>query len=448
MDKEKEISIFKDEVSVKTDNNHTIESDYAEYDKKNGIIKFKSNIKLQDNKNNIITSNNAEYDENKKIFKSIGLTKIITSENYIIESSDIILNKELNTVVSEKKTIIKDNENNIISLENFEFQKENKIFKSVGLINIQDKLNNSYNFSQLYIDTEKKEILGSDVSAYINNEEFKIDKKNDPRVMANTFISNEDKKVFNKSIFTLCGYRKGKNGEKCPPWTIQASKMLHDNKKKTIYYDNALIKVYNVPIFYLPKLAHPDPSVKRRSGFLPATLINTKNLGSGFKVPYYVALDKDKDFTFTNKLYIDENPLLMGEYRQAFKNSDLILNMGYTKGYKNTSSKKISGDKSHFFTKFTKNFYGDNDSETNFTLQTQDVSNDKYLKLYKIESNLVDYNQNYLENSLNFSHTNNDYFLSVDASIYETLKETYIMTNMNIFFRIFYLIRIYFKVKI
>ena len=31
--------------------------------------------------------------------------------------------------------------------------------------------------------------------------------------MANTFISNEDKKVFNKSIFTLCGYRKGKNGE-------------------------------------------------------------------------------------------------------------------------------------------------------------------------------------------------------------------------------------------
>ena len=35
--------------------------------------------------------------------------------------------------------------------------------------------------------------------------------------MANTFISNEDKKVFNKSIFTLCGYRNGKNGEKCHP---------------------------------------------------------------------------------------------------------------------------------------------------------------------------------------------------------------------------------------
>ena len=53
---------------------------------------------------------------------------------------------------------------------------------------------------------------------------------------------------------------------------------------------------------------------------------------------------------------------------KLLKNSDLILNMGYTKGYKNTSSKKISGDKSHFFTKFTKNFYGDNDSGNKFYL--------------------------------------------------------------------------------
>ena len=52
-----------------------------------------------------------------------------------------------------------------------------------------------------------------------------------------------------------------------PPWTIQSKKMLHDNIKKTIYYDNAIVKVYDFPIFF-PKLSHPDPSVERRSGFL------------------------------------------------------------------------------------------------------------------------------------------------------------------------------------
>ena len=45
--------------------------------------------------------------------------------------------------------------------------------------------------------------------------------------------------------------------------------MKHDRKKKTIFYNNAVIKVYDIPIFYTPYLSHPDPSVDRRSGFLP-----------------------------------------------------------------------------------------------------------------------------------------------------------------------------------
>ncbi len=425
LDKDKEISIFKDDIFVKTDQNHTIKSDYAEYDKKNGIIKFKKNTRLIDNNNNIITTDNAEYNENSQIFKTYGFTKITTADNYIIESEDIILNKKKDYVFSDKKTKVIDKENNIILMSNFNYQKQEKIFKSIGSIKIKDKLKNEYNFSQIYIDTEKEEIIGSDVSAFLNDDNFKVDKKNNPRVMANTFSSNKEESIFSKSIFTLCGYRVGKEKDLCPPWTIQATQMMHDNKKKTIYYDNAVIKVYNFPIFFFPKLAHPDPSVDRRSGFLPPTLKDTKNLGLGIKVPYFFAMGEDKDFTLTNKLYVDENPLHIGEYRQAFKNSNMILNMGYTKGYKETSAKKIPGDKSHLFTKFTHNFESKKGQESNFTFQTQDVSNDKYLKLYKIESNLVDYNQDNLKNSINYSQSENDYFFSLDASIYETLKENY-----------------------
>ena len=50
------------------------------------------------------------------------------------------------------------------------------------------------------------------------------------------------------------------------------------------------------------------------------------------------------------------------------------------------------------------------------TLQSKHkISNDKYLKLYKLDSDLVDYNQNYLENSFNYSRSANDYFLSVEC---------------------------------
>ena len=123
-------------------------------------------------------------------------------------------------------------------------------------------------------------------------------------------------KSFFKKVYLL--YVNIEKGEKCPPWVLKSKKMTHDNKTKTIYYDNAIIKVYNIPIFYFPYLSHPDPTVKRRSGLLPPSFSDTKNLGSSITIPYFWAINDDKNFTATSRLFVDENPLIMGEYHQAF----------------------------------------------------------------------------------------------------------------------------------
>ena len=201
--------------------------------------------------------------------------------------------------------------------------------------------------------------------------------------------------------------------------------MLHDNEKKTIYYNNAIIKVYDIPIFYFPKLSHPDPTVDRKSGFLPPSYTDTKNLGSGFSLPYYWAINKDKDLTFTNKIFVNENPLFLGQYRQAFKDSDLNLDFGYTDGYKKNTATKASGDKSHLFTNFVKNFKFKNDSKGSLKIKTQTVSNDKYLKLYRIKTDLIDYNEEVLENSIDFTFESDDLFFGFNSSAHETLKESY-----------------------
>ena len=289
-------------------------------------------------------------------------------------------------------------------------------------------MKNNYNFSQIYIDTKKKELLGTDIQSYFNDEEFKIDKRNDPRVFANNLKINKEYSEFTKANFTLCGYREN---DKCPPWTIQSTKMLHDSKKKTIYYDNALIKIYNIPVFYTPKFSHPDPSVKRRSGFLTPSFHDTKNLGEGLTVPYFWAIRKDKDFTLTNKLYVNENPLFLGEYRQSFKNSNLIFDMGFTEGYKKTSSTKTKGDKTHFFSKFMKNYKNiSNNSESSLTITTQDSTNDKYFKLYKIDTELIDENIDTLKNTLNFTHSSDEIFLVLIWVFMKRLKKgTMINTN-------------------
>ena len=142
-------------------------------------------------------------------------------------------------------------------------------------------------------------------------------------------------------------------------------------------------------------------------------------------IPYFFAVDEDKNFTLTNRLYVSENPLFFGEYHQVFKGASFLADFGFTDGYKNTSASKKPGQKSHLFAKFVKNFKGKNESENTLSLSVQDVSNDKYLKLYKIKSNLVDYNKDTLESVLNFTHESDDIFFGLNASVYETFKDNY-----------------------
>jgi LPS-assembly protein len=422
INKQNEISIFENKVLIQDEDFNSISSDYAEFDKKNQFLTIKKNVKAIDKFNNILIGEELQYDLNSKIITSVGEIKIVTEDGYTIITKNIILDNINHFIKSENKTKVVDIDKNKIYLENFEYLSKQSIIKSVGLIKVFDNKNNSYEFSQIYIDKKKKEIIGADIKAFLNEKSFKTHNNNKPRVFANTVDIKDSKTTFKNNVFTLCDYRKN---DKCPPWTLQSKEMLHDNEKKTIYYKNALIKIYDVPILYMPYLSHPDPTVDRRSGFLPPRFMNTKNLGNSISVPYYFAIDKDKDFTLTNRLIAREHPIFLGEYRQEFKSSNLLVDAGHTEGYKNTSTLKKGGDKSHFFTKFTKNFTGRNNSDNFFSFNLESASDDKYLKLYKVKSLLTDYNKDVLESSINFSHQNEDLFLGVNSSLYKSLKEDY-----------------------
>ena len=424
IDKKSKITIFENEVVVKDQFNNSFNADYVLYNKESNTLELKGNILSKDSSGNVFKTSKATYDNNKKIFKSFGKSSFETLEGYEIITSDIIIDNKNTFVGSDKETFITDIDGNKIYLENFEYFKQKNIFKSIGLIKIVDKFDNSYNFTQIYIDEKKKEIIGSDAKLYINDNEFKLNKKNKPRVFANIINIKNDKSVFTKSNFTMCNYRKN---DKCPPWELKAGKMTHDKLKKTIFYDNAIVKVYNIPIFYFPKLFHPDPTVKRRSGFLIPSYNDTKNLGSSINVPYFWAIAKDRDLTINSKLFTSEHPLFLGEYKQVFKNSNLIADFGYTGGYKKASKNKKLGDKSHVFLSFLKNFDKTEDINKNLEVNLQHVSDKKYLKLYKIDSNLVNFGTEVLENSVDYSLINDDknHFFSLNASAYRSLADNY-----------------------
>ena len=74
------------------------------------------------------------------------------------------------------------------------------------------------------------------------------------------------------------------------------------------------------------------------------------------------------------------------------------------------------------FLNLQKTFKSENNINSFMKLKFQEVSNDKYLKLYKLESDLVDHNLETLENSIDFTYQNDDLFFGFNSSVYETLK--------------------------
>jgi LPS-assembly protein len=107
-----------------------------------------------------------------------------------------------------------------------------------------------------------------------------------------------------------------------PLWRIRASRVIHDNVERQLYFRNARFEVLSVPVFYIPELRLPDPTVERARGFLAPILVDSAELGRGLKLPYFLPLGEDKDLTLTP--FVAENTTtLEWRYRQAFRNGSL-----------------------------------------------------------------------------------------------------------------------------
>ena len=96
-------------------------------------------------------------------------------------------------------------------------------------------------------------------------------------------IKTESLSVFDGSRFSACNCD-FENGE-TPIWDLRATSTRHDVTTGTIVHRNVRMHIMNVPIGYLPYLAHPDWTVRRRSGFLTPTLVMNTDLGFVASIP-------------------------------------------------------------------------------------------------------------------------------------------------------------------
>jgi LPS-assembly protein len=107
-----------------------------------------------------------------------------------------------------------------------------------------------------------------------------------------------------------------------PLWQIRAKEVIHDSQERQLYFTDAQFRLWDVPVFYLPHLRLPDPSLKRATGFLIPRLRTSSTIGTGVELPYFIAIGDHQDVTLTPFISTDIKSLGV-TYRQAYINGDL-----------------------------------------------------------------------------------------------------------------------------
>ncbi len=156
-------------------------------------------------------------------------------------------------------------------------------------------------------------------------ESLSVVTRDETRIQARRSIRRDGNVTeFEKGKFTAC-----KNDPGQPPlWCISGERIIHDQKAATLTYQNASFDVLGVPVLYLPYFTMPDPSVKRRTGFLSPTFGSSTSLGVMAEIPYYVALDKSYDFLFHPALLSKQGVLFKGDWRQRLENGEYSIKFG------------------------------------------------------------------------------------------------------------------------
>jgi LPS-assembly protein len=120
--------------------------------------------------------------------------------------------------------------------------------------------------------------------------------------------------VFDRGIYTACEACKDAP-ERPPLWQVKAARIIHNNSEKTIYYENASLEIAGIPVAYMPYFWTPDPTVKRKTGFLAPRYVSSPSLGVGRSIPFFWAIAPNYDLTVEPTFLTRQGVLGQAEFR-------------------------------------------------------------------------------------------------------------------------------------
>ena len=131
----------------------------------------------------------------------------------------------------------------------------------------------------------------------------------------------EQRTVFGRSVFSPCNcdYDAGES----PIWDLRSSQSEHNIETQTITHQNVRMHIFGLPVFYFPVLAHPDATVRRRSGLLTPSVSYSNDNGLTLTTPYYQVISPTQDIEFQPTNFQFRGQGLKTIYRQHWDQAEI-----------------------------------------------------------------------------------------------------------------------------
>jgi LPS-assembly protein len=320
---------------------------------------------------------------------------IINAEEKIkIYADEVSVDKIGEKIIATGDAVAINEDNVKIKSNQLTYDKSKNFLEAKGNVILIDQSDNGFFLDELNASDNFNIISGKAVKARLHDES---------RIVGSKFEKKDAISIVENAEYTPCT-EENYLIKNCPGWKLKSKKIYHDTENRTIHYDHAQLQLFNIPVFYLPYFSHPDPSVKKRSGFLMPTIQTDNQLGETFSIPIFLNLSSNRDITFTPNIQTAGNNFYNFNYRHLNDLFDLEINSSIDDNDDNT------GTSNHlFFESKIINPYG------NLNTYLKTTNNDTYMRKNKINNLTV------LKSGVEFDREVNDTFFSIETIGYKHL---------------------------
>lgn len=250
----------------------------------------------------------------------------------LLQADDLVYDNRNNRVIAKGNVEIYYNDN-VLLADEVVYDKTGNTLSAIGNVRLKEPDGSVVNADRLTLRSDFRDGFIRSLRALTQDES---------RVAASNAYRKDGKTVYENGVVTACKPCEA-HPERPPIWRVKATRVIHDKDEQNIYYENAQMELYGIPIAWVPYFYTPDPSAKQRSGFLaPVYGSSSSTLGYFVSTPYYWGISPNYDLTLTPTFTTNAGVLGQADWRQRLWNGSYEVNLA---GAYNNNADDFFGDR-------------------------------------------------------------------------------------------------------